>query len=53
MAGLSESELPKDKCPEGFTVMAVHGLSPSAASGPRPNLGVPAARNVECVKHKR
>jgi hypothetical protein len=34
VAGLSESELPKDKCPGGFTVMIVHGMSPSAATDP-------------------
>ena len=34
IAGLSEFELPRDKCPEGFLVMAIHGLSPSAATDP-------------------
>jgi hypothetical protein len=34
IAGLSESELPKDKCPGGFIVMIVHGMSPSAATDP-------------------
>ena len=34
IVGLSKSESPKDKCPKGFLVMAVHGLSPSAATDP-------------------
>jgi hypothetical protein len=34
IAGLSDFELPKDECPEGFIVLAVHGLSPTAATDP-------------------
>jgi hypothetical protein len=34
IVGLSESEFPKEKCPDGFIVMAIHGLSPLTATDP-------------------
>jgi len=34
IAGLSDSELPADKCPEGFLVFSIQGLSPSASTDP-------------------
>jgi hypothetical protein len=34
LLGLSETELPREKCPLGYIVFKIQGLGPSSASNP-------------------